>query len=329
MATPTTATQLDAIFDRVKRVIPPLEWEIQKPLVARILELKQERNAAILAHTYQVPEIYHTIADIQGDSLQLAREAMDVSADVIVMCGVRFMAETAKILNPSKTVLLPDLRAGCSMANSITADDVRRLKAENPGVPVVTYVNTNADVKAESDICCTSSNARQVVESLGVDKIIFIPDPYLGKWVQSQLPHIQMVLWNGPCEVHIRFTGEQVRELKQKYPGMPVLVHPECPEDVIAEADYTGSTSGMSRWVGDHKPARVALITECTMADNVSVLNPGVEMIRPCNLCPHMQRISLRSVVNSLERMEHTIEIEENIRVRAKQSLDRMLTVRI
>jgi quinolinate synthase len=322
------SSTLNSLYERIQNVVPPIEWEIHKPWVEKILQLKRERNAAILAHTYQSPEIYNTIADVRGDSLQLAREATRVDADIIVMCGVRFMAETTKILNPSRLVLLPDLRAGCSMANSITAADVRALREKHPGLPVVTYVNTNADVKAESDICCTSSNAVEVVQSLGVNEAIFIPDPYLGKWVQSQLPHVNLVLWDGPCEVHIKFTADDIAELKARFPGISVLAHPECPEEVLGEADFTGSTSAMSRYIGDHRPERVALITECTMADNVMASYPEVDVVRPCNLCPHMQRITLPAVAESLEKLQYPIEIEENIRVRAQQSLDRMLAVR-
>lgn len=319
---------LDDLYQRIQNVVPPVEWQIHKPWVERILQLKKERNAAILAHTYQSPEIYNTIADVRGDSLQLAREATKVEADVIVMCGVRFMAETTKILNPTRLVLLPDVRAGCSMANSISAEDVRELRRKHPGLPVVTYVNTNADVKAESDICCTSSNAVEVVESLGVNEVIFIPDPYLGKWVQSQLPHVQLILWNGPCEVHIKFSASDIAELKSRFPGIQILAHPECPEDVLDEADFTGSTSAMAKYVGDHRPGRIALITECTMADNVMASYPEVEVVRPCNLCPHMQRITLPAVAESLEKLQHPIEIEDSIREKAKLSLDRMLAVR-
>lgn len=318
---------LDALYERVRKVIPPLEWEIHRRPIERILQLKQERNAVILAHTYQAPEIYHTIADVRGDSLQLAKEATQVEADIIVMCGVKFMAETTKILNPSKMVLLPDLRAGCSMANSITAADVIELRKKHPGLPVVTYVNTNVDVKAETDICCTSSNAVQVVRSLGVKEAIFLPDPYLGRWVQSQLPDVKLVLWDGPCEVHVKFTAADIRELRQRYPGIEVLAHPECPEEVLAEADYAGSTSQMAAYVGKSKLKKLALITECTMADNVMVQYPDVDVVRPCNLCPHMARITLEGVVRSLETLEHKIEIDEEMRVRAKRSLDRMMEV--
>ncbi|MBL8086900.1 MAG: quinolinate synthase NadA [Chthonomonas sp.] len=320
---------LDAVYARMQAVVPRAEWEIHMPKVERILELKNERDATVLAHTYQSPQIYFSIADITGDSLQLAREVARVERPVIVMCGVRFMAETSKILNPGKTVLLPDLRAGCSMADSLTAEDVRRLRAEHPGAPVVTYVNTNADVKAESDICCTSSNAVQVVRSLGASKVIFLPDPYLGKWVRSHMPEVEFVFWQGPCEVHVKFTAEDIAELKARYPGIEVLVHPECPEEVIAAADYTGSTSGMIRHIGERKLTQIALITECSMSSNVTAMFPGLQVVRPCNLCPHMQRITLDSVVEALEKMQHKISVEEGIRVRAQRALDRMLEVRL
>lgn len=314
---------------RMARVMPPAEWELMRPKVDRINELKRERNAIILAHTYQSPAIYFGIADVQGDSLRLAVESSKAESDVIVMCGVRFMAESAKILNPDRTVLLPDLAAGCSMASSITGEDVRRLRALHPGVPVVSYVNTNADVKAETDICCTSSNAVQIVRSLGVNKVIFLPDPYLGKWVQTQLTEVEMILWDGPCEVHVLFTARDVRNLRAENPGIEVLVHPECAGEVISEADYTGSTSGMIKHIDRKRPERIALITECSMADNVIGTFPGIEVVRPCHLCPHMQRITLDKVIASLENLEHKIEIDPEIRIKAKRSLDRMMEVPI
>lgn len=318
---------VESMYRHIERVVPRIEWDIEKSNIERILELKKQRNAIILAHTYQSPIIYSTIADIQGDSLQLARESAAADADVIVMCGVKFMAESAKILNPSRTVLLPDLKAGCSMADSITGEDVKKLKAQFPGRPVVTYVNTNADVKAEADICCTSSNAVKVVQSLNSDEVIFIPDPYLGKWVQSQIPGIKMILWDGPCEVHVKFTADEVRELIKRHPGIHVMAHPECPPEVLAEADFTGSTSGMIKHIGTAKPKQIALITECSMSSNVTAMFPELEVIRPCNLCPHMQRITLKKVVESLEKMQFEIQIPEEIRVKAQHSLDAMLAV--
>lgn len=318
--------KIDSLYSKVQNVIPPFEWEIHKPFVEKILKLKKERNAIILAHTYQSPEIYHLIADIIGDSLTLAKEARGVSADIIVMCGVKFMAETAKIFNPDKTVLIPDLRAGCSLANSITREDVINLKQKYPGVPVVSYVNTNADVKAETDICCTSANAVQVVESLSSDEVIFLPDKYLGKWVQTQTKK-HLILWDGSCEVHERFTAQDIQILKAAHPDIFVLVHPECPPDVIEEADFVGSTTAMIRKVNDGTLTKVALITECTMADNVLAGNSSLNVIRPCNLCPHMKRINLSNVLESLQKNQFEITIPEDIRLPAYQSLEKMINV--
>ena len=314
------------IYERLRDVIPEVEWPIHAPFIHRIQELKRERNAVILAHNYQTPEIFFGVADFQGDSLALAQEGAKTDADVIVMCGVHFMAETAKITSPEKTVLIPDLRAGCSLAESITGADVRALKARYPGVPVVTYVNTSAEVKAESDICCTSSNAVRIVESLGVDRVIFIPDEYLGKYVASQTD-VEIILWQGHCEVHELFTAEEIRRYRKATPGLQVLVHPECSPEVIAEADYVGSTSGMANYVRDHRPENVALITECSMSDNVAAETPGVNFVRPCNLCPHMKRITLPGIVRSLERMEHQVEVEPVIGARARLAVERMLAV--
>jgi quinolinate synthase len=325
--TPATAKDTtDQLYERVRAVIPEAEWAVHAPLVARIQELKRERNAVILAHNYQTPEIFHGVADIVGDSLGLAREAERVEADVIVMCGVHFMAETAKILNPSKTVLIPDLRAGCSLAESITAADIRELRRRHPGVPVVTYVNTSADVKAESDICCTSSNAVEVVESLGVDRVICLPDQYLSKWVASQT-EVDVIWWDGACEVHERFSGEEIRSYRENFPEAVVLAHPECPQDVLAEADYVGSTAGMTNWVREHQPKQVVMITECSMSDNLAVENPAVDFVRPCNLCPHMQRITLEGIVRSLETLEHKVEVDPEVAVRARRAVERMLEV--
>jgi len=306
--------------------IPEAEWVIHAPLIERIAELKAERNAVILAHNYQTPEIFHGIADIVGDSLGLAMEGARTEADVIVMCGVHFMAETAKILSPEKTVLIPDLRAGCSLAESITAADIRGLREQYPGVPVVTYVNTSAEVKAESDICCTSSNVVEVVESLGVPRVLCLPDEYLAGWVATQTD-VEILTWKGRCEVHERFTGEEIRTYRKNFPGSVVLAHPECPEDVLAEADYVGSTSGMTRWVKDNQPAQVVMITECSMSDNLAVEHPNVDFVRPCNLCPHMKRITLEGVVTALETMTHQVEVNAQVAVRARRAVDRMLQV--
>ena len=287
------------LYARVKNVVPPNEWPFFAPYVKAINALKRERNAVILAHNYQTPEIYNCVADFTGDLLQLAREATRVDADVIVQCGVHFMAETAKILNPDKTVLIPDRKAGCSLAASITGDDVRLLRERFPGVPVVTYVNTSAEVKAESDICCTSSNALQVVESLGAERVIFLPDEYLAKYVASQ-SKVKIIAWKGHCEVHERFTGDELRQVRESDPSIQIIAHPECPPDVLAEADFTGSTAHMIDFVRQRRPKRVVMVTECSMADNVQAELPDVEFVRPCNLCPHMKRITLPKILDSL-----------------------------
>ncbi|MEI9411552.1 MULTISPECIES: quinolinate synthase NadA [unclassified Mesorhizobium] len=323
----TTALPSSAsLYDRVQRVIPRIEWSAFSDDIDAILALKRERNAVILAHNYQTPEIFHCVADIVGDSLALAREAMTVDADVIVLAGVHFMAETTKLLNPAKTVLLPDVSAGCSLADSITPADVRLLRERYPGVPVVTYVNTCASVKAEADICCTSGNARAVVESLGVPCVIMIPDEYLAKNVAAQTD-VEIIAWKGHCEVHERFTPADIRELREAHPGITVLAHPECPPNVVAEADFAGSTAAMSDYVGRNKPSRVVLMTECSMSDNVAVEHPEVEFIRPCNLCPHMKRITLANIRTALEQNRHVVTIDPQIADRARQSVERMLAI--
>ena len=308
-------------------ILPDVEIAAIEPVIAEIEALKKERNAVILAHNYQTPEIYNCVADYVGDSLQLAREATKVDADIIVQGGVHFMAETSKILNPDKTVLIPDLRAGCSLAESITGADVRLLRQRYPGVPVVTYVNTSAEVKAESDICCTSGNAVAVVESLGTERVIFLPDQYLGRWVASQTG-VDIILWDGSCMVHERFTGEQLREYRKDHPGIRVIAHPECPPDVLAEADYVGSTAGMISWVDRNRPPRVVMVTECSMSDNVAAEFRDVEFVRPCNLCPHMKRITLAGIADSLRHMRHEVEVPAAVAERARRAVTRMLAVR-
>ena len=288
---------MSQLYEKVRKFIPEVEWAVHEPLVEKINKLKKEKNAVILAHSYMTPEIYHCVADIVGDSLLLAKESQKAKADIIIMCGVHFMAETAKILNPDKKVLIPDMSAGCSLAESITGDDVRLLKEKYPGVPVVSYVNTSADVKSETDICCTSSNAVEIVESLGVDKVIFLPDEYLAQNVAAQTK-VKIISYKGTCIVHERFTPEEIREYRKNYPGIVVLAHPECPPDVVAEADYTGSTSKMSNYVKVNKPKKVLMVTECSMSDNVAIENPDVEMIKPCNLCPYMKKITLEGIYN-------------------------------
>lgn len=315
-----------SLYDRVRRVIPPIEWPAFAGDIDAILDLKRQRNAVILAHNYQTPEIFHCVADIVGDSLALARKAMSTEADVIVLAGVHFMAETAKLLNPQKTVLIPDLRAGCSLADSITAEDIRQLRQRYPGVPVVTYVNTSAEVKAESDICCTSGNAKAVVESLGFPQVIMLPDEYLAKNIAAQT-EVQIIAWKGHCEVHERFAPADIRELRESHPGVIVLAHPECPPDVVAEADFSGSTAAMSDYVGRNKPPRVVLLTECSMSDNVAVEHPDIEFIRPCNLCPHMKRITLANIREALAQNRHVVSIDPEIVGRARLAVERMLAV--
>jgi quinolinate synthase len=324
---PDLAASTAPLYERVKSVIPSIEWPAFAEDIDAILALKRERDAVILAHNYQTPEIFHCVADIVGDSLALAREAMRTDAEVIVLAGVHFMAETAKLLNPAKSVLIPDLRAGCSLAESITASDVRLLRQRYPGVPVVTYVNTSAAVKAESDICCTSGNARKIVESLGVPKVIMLPDEYLAQNIARET-NVEIVTWAGHCEVHERFTASDIRQLRAGHPGIVVLAHPECPPEVVAESDFAGSTAAMIDYVGREKPARVVLMTECSMSDNVAVQHPGIEFIRPCNLCPHMKRITLPRIRRALETMTHEVTIDPAVAAPARRAVERMLEVR-
>jgi quinolinate synthase len=323
MNSPLSVSQL---YDRVSRVIPKAEWMSYEADVAAILELKRTRNAVILAHNYQTPEIFHGVADIVGDSLALARKAIDVDADVIVLAGVHFMAETAKLLNPGKTVLIPDMEAGCSLADSITPEDIALLRQAHPGVPIITYVNTSAAVKAASDICCTSGNAKQVVESLGVPKVLMIPDEYLAQNVARET-NVEIIAWHGHCEVHELFNAQDVHDLREAHPGVVVLAHPECPPEVVAEADFAGSTAVMSDYVGQKKPARVVLLTECSMSDNVAVHHPDVEFVRPCNLCPHMKRITLANIRKALEENRHEVTVDPSIAVAARRAVERMLAI--
>src|SRR5213078_2067215 len=296
-------------------------WRILADDIAAILKLKREKNAVVLAHNYQTPDIFHTVADIVGDSLALAREAARTDADVIVLAGVHFMAETAKLLNPEKTVLIPDVEAGCSLAASITAEDVRLLRASHPGVPIVTYVNTSAAVKAESDICCTSGNARKIVESLGVPKVIMLPDEYLAQNIAKETG-VEIITWAGHCEVHERFSAADVRQLRAGHPGIVVLAHPECPPEVVAECDFAGSTAAMADYVGRERPARVVLLTECSMSDNVALQYPELDFVRPCNLCPHMKRSSLKNIRHALETMTHEVTIDPAVAERARHAVE-------
>lgn len=314
------------LYDRVSRVIPRIEWPAMAGDVDAILRLKREKNAIILAHNYQSPEIFHCVADVVGDSLALAREAMNVDADIIVLAGVHFMAETAKLLNPGKTVLIPDMGAGCSLADSITAADIRLLRQRYPGVPVVTYVNTSAEVKAESDICCTSGNARKVVEALGVPRVIMLPDEYLAQNIARET-HVEMITWAGHCEVHEKFTPDDIAELRASHPGVIVLAHPECPPEVVEAADFSGSTAMLSDYVEEKQPRRVVLLTECSMSDNIAVHHPKVDFIRPCNLCPHMKRITLANIREALELGRHEVTVDPAVADRARLAVERMLAI--
>ena len=316
----------DPIFNKISKVVPEIEWKIHAPLIYKINKLKKEKNAVILAHNYQTPEIYHGIADFAADSLSLAVEASKTKADIIVMCGVHFMAETAKLMNPTKKVLLPDMNAGCSLSSSITGKDVRLLKEKYPGVPVVSYINTSADVKAETDVCCTSANAVKVVESLGAKKVIFLPDLYLAKYVASKT-NVEIISWKGTCVVHEQFTAKEINEIKEQNPGIVVIAHPECPPDVINASDFAGSTSGMSEYVKKNQPKKVMMVTECSMSDNVQVENPKVQFIKPCNLCPYMKKITLPKILKCLENESNEIIIPNNLIEKAKLSVERMTSI--
>ncbi len=320
-----TATPM--VSRRLSDVLPDIEIAIASPIIDEIDRLKRERNAIVIAHNYMTPDIFHGAADLTGDSLALARMAADTDADVIVMAGVHFMAETAKIVSPDKTVLIPDLRAGCSLADSITAADVALLRQRYPDAAVVTYVNTSAEVKAASDVTCTSGNAVAVVESLDQDQIIFLPDQYLGRWVAGQTRK-EIILWNGACEVHERFTGAELREYRTMHPGVQIIAHPECPPDVLAESDFVGSTAGMIDWVRTEAPDKVIMVTECSMADNVTVDAPATEFIRPCNLCPHMKRITLENIRDSLLHMQFEVTVPDAVAERARMAVERMLAIR-
>jgi quinolinate synthase len=313
-----------ALRQRLGRRADCVEWALQLPIIDAILRLKQERGATLLAHTYQAPEIFHGVADITGDSLALAPAAVEAPGELLVVCGVHFMAESVKLLAPGKTVLIPDLEAGCSLADAISAEDVRQLRRQHPGVPVVCYVNTSAAVKAECDACCTSANAVSVVESMGSDQVIFVPDRFLGAYVASQT-QVRLLLWQGSCEVHEKFTARQARQTRDQHDAV-LLAHPECPPEVLAEADFVGSTSAMSRWIERAQPRRVALVTECTMADNLRVLHPNIQFVQPCQLCPHMQRITLPGILNTLRTLRHPVEIDAQVAERARRALHRMLS---
>lgn len=337
-----------ALQKRLGHILTDVELRYKAGLAAQINALKEERNAVILGHNYMEPALFHSIPDYVGDSLELSRRAAKTNADVIVFCGVRFMAETAKILNPSKTVLIPARKAGCSLAASITADDVRALKKKFPGVPVVTYINTYADVKAETDVCCTSGNAVEVVKSLNADKIIFLPDEYLASNIAretgtriifpSKQPKAaaskdanldyQFIGWHGRCEVHEKFTVEDIRAARADYPDVLILAHPECSPEVVLASDYSGSTTQMMKYVAESKAPRFLLLTECSMADNIMGANPEREMLRMCNQrCPHMAEITLEDTLLALQKMQFVVDVPEDIRVRAFSAVDRMIKI--
>jgi len=316
----------DPIYQKISNTIPEIEWSTHAPYIYKINKLKKKKNAVILAHNYQTPEIYHGISDFSADSLALAVKAAKTEADIIVMCGVHFMAETAKLMSPDKKVLLPDMSAGCSLSSSITGDDVRKLKKHYPGIPVVSYVNTSADVKAETDVCCTSANAVKIVNSMNSKKVIFLPDDYLAKYVASQTD-VEIISWKGTCEVHEQFNDEEINEIRKNNPGIKIIAHPECPPDVIKASDFTGSTSGMIKYVKDNQPEKVMMVTECSMSDNVQVDNPNVKFIRPCNLCPHMKKITLPKILDCLENETNEIIMDSITIEKARNSVERMVKI--
>ena len=314
------------IYKKISKHVPEIEWKVHAPLIEKINRLKKEKNAVILAHNYQTPEIYHGVADIAADSLALAVEASKTSADIIILCGVHFMAETAKLMSPEKKVLIPDMDAGCSLAASLTGEDVRLLKKKYPGVPVVSYVNTSADVKAETDVCCTSANAVKVVESLKTDKVIFLPDQHLANYVAKQTK-VKIISWKGSCIVHEQFSAKEIEDIRKANPGIKVIGHPECPSDVLDACDFAGSTGGMIDYVKKNQPKKVMLVTECSMSDNVQADNPNVEFIKPCNLCPYMKKINLQKILDCLENETNEIFIEEKMAKAARQSVQRMTEI--
>ena len=316
----------DPIYQKISKVMPEIEWSVHAPYIHRINQLKKEKNAIVLAHNYQTPEIYHGISDVAADSLALAIEAAKTKADIIVMAGVHFMAETSKLMSPEKKVLLPDMDAGCSLSSSVTGKDVRLLKEKYPGVPVVSYVNTSADVKAETDICCTSANAVKIVESLGVKKVIFLPDDYLAKYVASQT-NVEIIAWKGICMVHDQFNEKEIYDIRERNPGIKIIAHPECPPDVIKASDFAGSTGGMIDYVKSNQPKKVMMVTECSMSDNIQVENPNVEFIRPCNLCPHMKKITLPKILDCLENETNELIMDHETIEKARKSVERMTEI--
>lgn len=328
--TPALEKEMSPLYDRIRSVVPEIEWPFFAPYVKAINEIKREKNAVILAHNYQTPEIFHCVADVVGDSLQLAREAAQAKGDIIVQCGVHFMAETSKLLNPNKKVLIPDMGAGCSLAESITGADVRALRQAYPGVPIVTYVNTSAEVKAESDICCTSSNAVAIVEAMAKEfnskKVLCIPDEFLAQNIARETD-IEVIAWKGRCEVHEQFTAAEIKQYRADDPGLVIIAHPECPPEVVDESDFSGSTSGMIKWVQDNQPERVLMVTECSMSDNVAVENPNVNFVRPCNLCPHMKQITLPKVLEALTFEREEVLVDTDIAAAARLAVQRMIDI--
>ncbi|MDX1389269.1 MAG: quinolinate synthase NadA [Acidobacteriota bacterium] len=324
--TATAEVAFDPIYEKIKGSVPRFEWELHAPIVDEINRLKKVRNAVILGHNYMVPEIFHGISDYTGDSLGLSIEARDTDADVIVFCGVHFMAETAKILSPDKTVIIPDPEAGCSLSDSISVEDVRLLKERYPGVPIVTYMNTPAAIKAESDVCCTSANATRVVESLGTDRVIFLPDEYLARNVAKQTD-VEVIAWHGKCMVHEQFTVDEIRSYRAQYPGIEVIAHPECSPEVCEEADFVGSTTGMISYLDRAGSDHVIMVTECSMADNVQEAHPDLDFVKPCTICPHMKKISLEKTLSALQNLEHEVTVPEDVRVRALRAVDRMIEI--
>ena len=324
--TPEVQNATAELYKGVEKVIPAVEWPFHAPLIHEINKLKKERNIAILTHNYQTPEIFHCVSDIVGDSLKLAYEARDSKAETIIVCGVHFMAETAKILSPNKNVLIPDMRAGCSLADSITANDIKLLKQKYPGIPVVTYVNTSAEVKAETDVCCTSGNAKKVVEALGTESVIFLPDEFLAKNVAAQT-NVKIISWKGRCEVHERFTPEEILAYKKQHEGLVVIAHPECSPEVVEVCDFTGSTANMSNYVKEKQPQKVLMVTECSMSDNVSIDNKNVEFIRPCNLCAHMKRITLKKIYDSIIYNQYEVNVDPKYADKARESIERMFEI--
>ena len=321
-----SSQSLEQIYKKISSVVPEIEWKFHAPIIEKINKLKVEKDAVILAHNYQTPEIYHGVADISADSLALALEAAKTESKIIVLCGVHFMAETAKLMSPDKKVLLPDMKAGCSLSSSITGKDVRLLKEKYPGVPVVSYVNTSADVKAETDVCCTSANAVKIVKSLGVKKVIFLPDDYLAKYVASQTD-VEIISWKGICIVHDQFDEKEIQNIRENNPGIKIIAHPECPPDVIKASDFAGSTSGMINYVRDNQPKKVMMVTECSMSDNIQVENPNVEFIRPCNMCPHMKKITLPKILDCLENETGEIVMDQETINKARMSVEKMVAI--